>query len=289
MKKEKLLAGCVVLYNPPIDILKNINSYINYVDILFVIDNSDHISETLLSDIISISTKVRYFPQKINIGIASALNLASSNAISQEYSWLLTMDQDSYFLNGEFFDTWFSEINSCKIGLVAASYTEKYDQWQKGFSDNFNEIHYAITSGNILNLKAWTEVNFFEDKLFIDEVDHDFCLKLRVFNYKVLISKNIYLNHTIGQVNENNNSADEAKRLINMHDATRYYYISRNVLYVCKKYFFVDIRFASSRFFYLLRGFTKILFFYPDKSIYLRYFAAGVKDFALSKFNRYRE
>lgn len=289
MKKEKLLAGCVVLYNPDKDILKNINSYIQYVDVLFVIDNSDQISENIVADITSLSSKINYFRQKINIGIASALNLASSKAIQKNYDWMLTMDQDSYFLNCEFFESWEREICGNKIGLFSASYTEKYDQWQRKFSENYNEIHYAITSGNIINLNAWAEVNSFEDKLFIDEVDHDFCLKLRVFNYKVLVSKKIYLQHTIGQINEYGADAEENKKIINLHDASRYYYIARNVLYVCKKYFFVDFKFALSRFFYLLKGLAKILFLYPDKVIYLKYFASGVKDFALSKFNRYGE
>lgn len=289
MKSPNLLAGCVVLYNPAEYILDNIKSYIDCIEVLFVIDNSEQVSNTLIEKLLSLSSKVEYLPQGENIGIASALNLASEYAANKSFNWLLTMDQDSYFLNSEFFNLWENESNKQQVGLFAASYTKKYDQWQKNYSNNYNEIHYAITSGNIINLDAWKKVNRFEDKLFIDEVDHDFCLKLRNRKYKILVSKEIYLEHEIGHFNLNGVETTDTRKPINLHNALRYYYISRNVLYVCKKYFFIDYKFAFSRFYYLIKGFTKIVFLYPNKLIYLRYFALGIKDFTISRFYKFKE
>ena len=40
MKKIKL-AGVVVLYNPDDNYIDNINSYINDIDLLYIIDNSE--------------------------------------------------------------------------------------------------------------------------------------------------------------------------------------------------------------------------------------------------------
>ncbi len=36
--KDKL-AACVVLYNPDKNVIKNIESYIKFVDILYIVDN----------------------------------------------------------------------------------------------------------------------------------------------------------------------------------------------------------------------------------------------------------
>jgi len=286
-ENEKLLAGCVVLYNPDRSVVKNIASYLDFVNVLYVVDNSDTIDGDLINDLCLLSTTVIHLPQNENIGIASALNLSAQLAINEKYNWLLTMDQDSYFHGPEFFKMRTGIILNDKVGLMAASYTLEYDRWQKEYSGEFNEIHFAITSGNIINLKAWAEAGGFEDKLFIDEVDHDYCLKLRQRGYKILISREIVMGHQIGEFYPNDLNGQAVNKKRTFHRPLRYYYMSRNVLYLCRKYFFTDFKFVLARFYYLIKNLAKIILMYPDKLIYLRFFFAGIKDFALSKYDKY--
>jgi len=286
-ENEKLLAGCVVLYNPDRYIIKNIESYLFFLNVLYVVDNSENVDRDLIDNLCSLSSKIVYIPQSNNTGIASALNLSAKLALSEKYSWLLTMDQDSYFNGPIFFYKWAGIISNDKIGLVATSYTAEYDRWQKGYSMDFNEIHFTVTSGNIINLKAWKEVEGFEVKLFIDEVDHDYCLKLRKKGYKILISKEILMGHQIGEFYPGDLNDEAGNRKRTLHRPVRYYYMSRNVLYLCKKYFFTDFRFVLARFYYLMKGLTKIILLYPNKLTYLRFFFEGIKDFALSKYDKY--
>jgi rhamnosyltransferase len=288
-KDKKSLAGCVVLYYPTNYLISNIESYISYIDVLFVIDNSETMNKKLVDNLCKLSPKIKYIQQNTNIGMASALNLAAQQAIEEKYEWLLTIDQDSSFLGDGFFDAQAKEQRCENIGLIAASYTNKYDQWQKAYSDEYNEIHYAITSGNILNLNAWRQINGFEDKLFIDEVDHDYCLKLRKNGFKILISKQKLMEHVIGKLYKTNGRDEIEKQGLNLHTPIRYYYISRNVLYLCKKYFFVDFKFVSARFYYFLKTLTKIIFLYPYKTTYLKFFFAGIGDFAFSKYGKYKK
>lgn len=286
-EKEKLLAGCVVLYNPDRSIIKNIESYLNFLNVLYVVDNSDKIDEDLVNDLRLLSSNIIHIPQYNNIGVASALNLSARLAINEKYNWLLTMDQDSYFQRTDFFNKWTRIVSNDKIGLIAASYTIEYDRWQKEYSAEFNEIHFAITSGDVINLKAWNEVGGFEDKLFIDEVDHDYCLKLRKNGYKILISREIVMGHQIGEFYPNDLDGETGNKKRTLHHPVRYYYMSRNVLYLCKKYFSTDFKFVLARFYYLMKSLIKIILMYPDKLTYLRFFFAGIKDFALSKYDKY--
>jgi len=289
-ENKELLAGCVILYNPNISIIRNIESYLCFLNVLYIIDNSEAIDNKLIDVIRLISSKIIYLPQHNNIGIASALNIVAGLAVKERYNWLLTMDQDSYFFGKDFFDTWRANIvQNEEIGLIAASYTNKYDRWQKEYSKHYNEIHFAVTSGNIINLKAWEDTNGFEDKLFIDEVDHDYCLKLRKHKYKILISKEMLLGHVIGEIYQENTNKAKGVRKLKLHSPVRYYYMTRNVLYLCKKYFFIDFKFVLARFYYLIKMLAKIILLYPDKLIYLRFFFAGIKDFALSKYNQYNK
>jgi rhamnosyltransferase len=282
------LAGCVVLYNPRKAVVKNIESYLLYLETLYVIDNSNNSDEELVQSLLSLGSKIVYISQQKNEGVASALNRGACLALNANYKWLLTMDQDSRFFDKSFFDGWRTVPYNETIGLIAASYTANYDRWQRSYSPTYNEIHFVVTSGNILNLEAWSAVKGFENKLFIDEVDHDYCLKLRVNGYKILITKEIVMVHTIGEIFEDTTAAVSGRKLV-LHRPLRYYYMSRNVLYVCKKYVFVDLRFVASRLFYLLKNLIKIMLFYPHKLLYLRYFFLGFRDFLLSRYGAYQK
>jgi rhamnosyltransferase len=284
------LAGCIVIYNPTISVIKNIESYIHALAVLYVIDNSVTINDDFATLLTAVSDKVIYLPQKDNIGIAAALNIGANAAIDAGYQWLLTMDQDSSFKGNDFFYLWKTQIKPLtNIGLVAASYTDKYDRWQKNYSDHFNEMHFAITSGNIINLIAWQQVNGFEEKLFIDEVDHDYCLKLNQKRYKILITKQLFLKHAIGHLHRKTLDGTHDEVEIKLHSPVRYYYMSRNVLYLCKKYIFTDFGFVIGRFYYLLKILIKIILRYPNKRVYLKFLFAGVKDFAGSNYYKYKK
>lgn len=283
------MAGCIVLYNPTDDVIENIASYINALAVLYVVDNSEAVDEDLVHRLQLLSPKIIYLPQNGNAGIATALNVGAGTAVAAGFAWLLTMDQDSRFNSDAFFDLWQAEaLPLHDVGLIAASYTDSYDRWQKLYNGYFNEIHFAITSGNIINLKAWQQVNGFEDKLFIDEVDHDYCLKLRSHHYKVLITQQIFFSHAIGHIHKKGAGILQAERDIKLHIPLRYYYMARNVLYMCKKYIFTDFRFVALRFFYLIKGLIKIIMHYPDKGPYFKYFFAGVKDFMRSNYGQYK-
>ena len=99
MNKIKI-AGVVVLFHPKMDELnQNIYSYIEYVDVLFVVVNSKFDKYLLVSD-----PKIEIVDNVHNLGIAKALNQASELAVARGYNWLLTMDQDSSFFNDRFFE-----------------------------------------------------------------------------------------------------------------------------------------------------------------------------------------
>lgn len=286
---KQLLAGCIILYHPNSSVIKNVGTFIDFVNVLYVIDNSEKIDEGLIKTLCLLSSKIIYLPQNKNVGVATALNISAKLAVKANYNWLLTMDQDSYFAERDFFHSWKTAVGNTNIGLIAASYTKQYDRWHKEYSENFNEIHFIVTSGNIINLMAWNNVKGFEEKLFIDEVDHDYCLKLRQHGYKILISTKVFMKHFIGDIIVKDKRSLISDNNLNLHSPVRYYYIARNVLYLCKKYFFIDFRFVTSRFYYLIKRLSKIILLYPDKALYLRFFFAGVKDFALSNYYKHNK
>jgi rhamnosyltransferase len=222
------IAGLVVLYNPEKDVWENINTYLDDIKVLYAIDNSENCDLELLEEIKK-NDKIEYIDNHGNKGIAAALNTGAKLAIKAGYDWLLTMDQDSSFYDKSFFIAFNQLQNKEKYAIVSPSHehsANKQENWQRS---EFVDI--IMTSGNIINLKVYSFVNGFTEKLFIDEVDHDYCLKCRSNNFIILKFSNIPLDHKLGYKLKRNNS-----QTLSAHSSIRYYYIVRNNLYFIKKW-----------------------------------------------------
>ena len=188
------------------------------------------------------------------------------------------MDQESIFTDASFFDI----VSTSKIenaGIYAASYTTKYDRWVKNFNEDFNERHFVVTSGNLVNLNLWKQVGGFEEKLFIDEVDHDFCAKVNLAGYKILTTKKIFMSHNVGETIGNTSD-----KVFQGHNPIRYYYITRNMLFITKKYIFSDPKLVLNRWKHNIKNYIKIAFFYPEKSLYFTTICNGIRDFFKGKY-----
>ena len=83
--------GMVTLYNPTQENINNIYEYLDELDKVYLIDNSSIDNSKLIKK----NKKIMYIPNKENLGIATALNIACKQAIKDKFNWILTMDQDS--------------------------------------------------------------------------------------------------------------------------------------------------------------------------------------------------
>ena len=100
---KKKIGGCVVLFNPDVRVINNIaacQSDFNF-DFFIIIDNSPEQNSILIDAIKQLPGAVIYKWMEENKGIAKALNVACKMAIENNCEWLLTMDQDSKFREGD--------------------------------------------------------------------------------------------------------------------------------------------------------------------------------------------
>jgi rhamnosyltransferase len=219
-----LICATVILYNPIELILSNINSYINKVDLLIIVDNSEIQNIELIKTIKTNHSNILYIQNYKNLGVAKALNIACQKAIEFGYSFILTMDQDSRFDN---FSDYLELINNIESKDIAIFSPQIIDEKRiKYLNNNIENTDFVITSGSILNLNLFNVIGEFNNQLFIDEVDHEYCAKALLLDYKILKLNNINLLHTIGDTLDN----------IGQHNFIRRYYITRNSLYMYSKY-----------------------------------------------------
>lgn len=266
------IAGVVVLYNPDDDCLNNMDSYLDGLEKLYVVDNSSYSNESRLKK----NSKITYLPNMENLGIAKALNIAATKAIEDGFLWMLTMDQDSKFDEGAF-TQYVSTAKKQDLKNIAI-----VSPWHKtNLKDEkpMVEVDYPLdimTSGNLLNLSIYQELKGFKEWYFIDGVDMDYCFEIRIHKYKILRINTVELNHHLGDVEYINILGRDF--LITNHNYIRRYYITRNYLYIKKLYSFLepeqcDIN-ARQR-----RWAIKILLFEKDKFRKIRSIFLGKVDY----------
>lgn len=262
------LAGCVVLFNPKKDIVKNIQTYLPFLGELIVVDNST-IPNPFVEKIASMD-KVIYIAMKGNKGIAAALNEGCHRAIEDKYDVILTMDQDSRFpleLSNEILRRVDYLLN--EYALVGLNYNTS----DLTYADEISEPKYWLTSGNFVSLKAYKKVGGFNDSLFIDYVDIEFDYKLYKYGMKICYLNNYSIKHEIGSPIRIN----FGKKIFYAmnHAPIRYYYRYRNSEYLFK----LDKSFFCKKFFgEIFINVPKMLLFEPRKWEKLKMICHGLFD-----------
>lgn len=271
MEDNMKIDGVVVLYNPTEDVIENIKSYINDINILYVVDNSEKYNKTVIAQIKKIS-KCKYINNNGNKGIASALNIGAKLAIKDGAKWLLTMDQDSKATPEmvKFLKECIFQYKNNNVGIVSPFHASKYNKEAKDKKCKIQKM--VMTSGNLLNLDAYSIVGPFAEDLFIDYVDNEYCLRLNKNNFIIIENAKAILEHNLGELSR--------KKIFwkNIYcynySYIRYYYRSRNVILVGKKYNYVDKDYLIE----LLKDSIKIILYETDKMKKFLYITKGILD-----------
>ena len=289
------LAACVVLYNPDDTIFENILTYGNYVDKLIVVDNSLKKNNFLIDKLSEVfESKLIYINNNDNLGIATALNQACDKAIELQFKWILTMDQDSSFINFDHYKKCLEKVQNVNNVALLAANTDK-----EGYSTcdinecscNYREDKFSvITSANIVNLEYFEEIGRFNDKLFIDMVDYDYCLRINIKKFKILYFPDVFVEHKLGEVHLRTNIFTRKKKYKTEHNAQRAYYISRNSLYLSKnygKYFPKEFGMLHILNIVFIHDVTKILIYEIDKWNKLKAKFIGLYHFIINRYGKY--
>lgn len=274
------IVGVVVLYNPDESIIKNINSYINDIEKLYLVDNSENKNHDLINKIMSISDKCIYVDNNGNQGIAHALNVGARLAIENGADWLLTMDQDTSFSENDLIKIQeeLLAVDSTNTAIVAPSHYLGDD-----IKPFYNEI--VMTSGNLINLHLFGKIGEFDENLFIDSVDTEYCLRIYSMRYKIKRIPSVILNHNLGDIKEYKILGVKFKPT--NHNPIRRYYITRNRFYVWDKYNTLYPSFIKWEKMATVKELIKVILFEKDKLKKIQFSLNGYIDYKKNKFGKY--
>jgi len=286
------IAATIILYNPENNIYDNINSYANEVGKLIVVDNSTMHNKDLIKKLQSSFKNIEYINNNSNLGIATALNIGCEKAIELGYDWILTMDQDSRFLN-------FSKYIQClenipypnSTAIIAANTLWHADQHLPvNPTYTYEEKFLVITSANFLNLTLFNKIGQFDDKLFIDMVDHDYCIRANIHKYKILYFKDILVEHSLGSLFQRKNIFTGKIRNKIEHSPQRAYYITRNTFHLWKNYsklFPKEFNLLKTINIIFIHEVTKIIIYEDQKIKKLYAKLLGLYHFMRGNFGKY--
>lgn len=270
MFNEKDVCAVIVSYNCPESIGDSIQSLLEQVDYLLIVDNNSASEHKALLKKWEDHQRVTIFYNDKNMGIAFALNQGLEYVTNMGKKLILTMDQDSH-LSYDAVEKMVAVLNKNNmIVSVGPVYRHEYGK------NNYRIVDFLITSGNLTIVEKANEIDGFTNKLFIDSVDVDFSLALRLKGYQVAIANSAVMQHKIGEY--------ETRKIFNRefkymdHSADRYYYIYRNHIYIFRKYMKHFFGFCLKMFCFLIIDSIKLLLIEKSKKQKISKATKGIKD-----------
>jgi rhamnosyltransferase len=244
--RDHTVCAVIITYNPSLEVLSNIAALRSEVDFIVVVDNGS--LKKSLDMLRSGRSELDFelIENGRNLGIATALNLGVCEVKSKAYSWAALFDQDSMVEPGFIHAMLKAHEDSpdpSRVGIVCPVYLDRETDIPLPLPrSRKDEIMAAPTSGSLIPASMFDKVGCFSEALFIDYVDIEFCLRSRRAGYSILQSPHAILHHSMGRITRHRWFG--CWFMSTNHSAARRYYITRNRLWVLRK-FLGDWRWSS--------------------------------------------
>jgi len=275
-------AGVTILYNPNEEVITNILTYLDQIELLYIVDNSE--TKGLITDKLKDYTKIKFIDNFENIGIAAALNKAANQAIEDNYDILLTMDQDSRVSKNLVEEMIKQFERNDKIGILSPFVIHKNNPLIPP-PQELESITFAITSGCTIRLSIYKEIGGFDEKLFIDYVDIDYSLRMLSRGYRIYQLNNTSIYHNLGQIKEE--KFFFKKFYPTNHPPMRLYYRTRNRFFVNNLYKGVFPEYVHEDKKNFIKELIKILLFEKEKLSKYYMIILGYIHYKKNKFGKY--
>jgi rhamnosyltransferase len=250
---------------------------------VIVVDNGtdDNLFRKAKSSIDSIKNAV-LISNHHNYGIAAGLNIGIKRAISAGAKAVVTFDQDStpdphlvrHLLEAEqdYYDSAKLMVIGSNIRLRNhSSCIPNLDPVQS----DWKETYEVVTSGSFFKTDIFHSIGFFNEKLFIDLVDREFCLRVRNGNFRIISAENAFLYHELGEMREH--TFLNHKLHPTNHVPKRRYYQFRNSILLHKVHRKRDPNWCRNNNLILIKTLVLIILFENDKIKKLLSILKGVK------------
>lgn len=224
---------CVfVLYYPNKAITRKLEALAKYGYKIVVVING--VDEQILSEVRGVNN-IHLIQNVINVGLATALNQGIALAFDDPKSkYVALFDQDSE-PSLDLPQTLANEFSTCDFTNVACigpqlsdvkSCGAVYRKHNQGAV--VGDVTSIPTSGSVISREAYQLVGPMMDALFIDGIDHEWCLRASAKGFRTIVSNHVTMLHDMGDC-----AVDwfgDYKPLYS--NPIRHYFIVRNAIYL---------------------------------------------------------
>ncbi len=274
------VAAVVTTFDPSPTVVRNLHQIAAQVKMVIVVDDSGRGAAAAMIESAGLTNLVLLVNEQ-NLGIANALNRGVAEATARGCRWVITLDDDTLVSEHYVHDV-FDFIDrhpDVALGMVACRRQHEGESNAarcRGDGILFREKRNLITSGCVFSVAAHAAVGGFDERLFIDLVDFDFCIRLRKEGRKLIELERVGMMHKVGASRKVSFSGFPLT--VYNHAPFRLYYQARNAILFASKHWRFDPLLCSVLLLDLVRLPLKAIAFESEKWKRLRYVFWGGLD-----------
>jgi rhamnosyltransferase len=272
------ICAVVVAYFPDEGFEARLRAILPQVARLVVVDNTPQpisVSPELIS---TWGDRLHCIANHANRGVAAALNQGLEYALRQGCPWVLTFDQDTRCHSnmvkvlGSIYDG-----SHPKPAVIGSNYFDPRNNKPNvpAQGDRCLAQKTVITSGSLVNAEMARMIGNFREDYFIDQVDHEFCLRLRSQGCRVVISREPLMTHSVGHPG---GAELPIFGVLPNHSPLRKYYIARNTVVTISAFWRLEPEWCLRRLTRLILGLVYTAVLEENRLAKVRAFFAGIAD-----------
>lgn len=235
------VTGIIITYNPDLLLLeKNLAAVVPQVSSVLIYDNGSS-NVTDIRDMVSEFPSAELIENGENLGLPVNYNQSArkiGGGWANQDNWMLILDQDTVLPEGyvQAASAFFSQED---ISIISCPYwdsnAESFEEFREKIpSEETTYVKRCISSGSLCRVRDILNLGGFDERMFIDYVDYDYCQTVMEHNLKILQLNRYYMKHKIG--NSRTVRFLGKRRVIYNHSPFRKYYFYRNRVYYARKH-----------------------------------------------------
>jgi rhamnosyltransferase len=232
-----IVIAVIPAYRPDDGLLRAVESLSPQVDAIIIVDDgSPAESAKVLEEILA--TGVEVIRSGSNLGIAAALNTGIRLALKRGADFVLTVDQDTELPDNYVTDcvgAFQITAPETQLGIVCTDRVNGQPSIPERYTpEGLGLVREAIQSGFLISAECLTECGLLDERLFIDCVDTEYCLRIARFGYRIAVGPGTDITHSLGEqaplrpFGIPRRRADGQPETYEYHGPTRRYFITRN-------------------------------------------------------------
>jgi rhamnosyltransferase len=258
-----------VTFNPDHQVLGNLRRLTEQFNHVIIVDNTPQSALTfLLTEAALNSSRVTILSNQNRDGISGALNKGIRELYrKQKNGWVFWFDQDTE-IHPDFM---------IRVNAILAKYPTIENQ-KSLFGVNYEdgktlprvlpfemlEVRTIITSGSFTRIENLKRLGLCIDELFIDSVDHEYCLRAKRMGMKIKWITIPLMKHSLGRI-EVRSLLWKKDVIVTNHAPFRWFYFSRNHILTCFDGFPWSFRWFLKHGYSLLKNYLKVLLLEEEK------------------------